>query len=118
MIVTAVDTSRGIGTGSFVDLTAKECIETGWNRGGLRFARFAVNLTDTEFAAVQLRLSTISLAEETLNSRAAQSTASLLAFEALTAPTVLQIVDVVKVLSRTVRALIRLQSRRLDSAED
>lgn len=102
-------------------ITGKEILRRGYERqsdGEERFVvQFAVNLSATEEAAVRRRLTTTTDAEEQLQARAWAATQDMLAFEATAAPTNAQVVAFLKLLSRAVRALIRLQLKQLDAVD-
>lgn len=117
MIVTVDYLRRPWAEVDLSDLTTKQVTDSGWDAEGRWFVQFAVNLTAAEVEAVQRRLGTASTAEETLQERAWTATQNLLAFESLASPTNAQTLAVVRLLCRAVRALIRLQLRRLDSAD-
>jgi hypothetical protein len=112
-----------VGPQSFADITSKQVLDQGYivnpATGEESFeVQFAVNLTADETEAVQLRLSTATGVEEQLQARAWEATQNLLAYENAATPTNATTVATVKLLCKVVRALIRLQLRRLDTIGD
>lgn len=118
MIVTVDRLRRPFATVTFDDITSKRVVGSGWDEQGRFGVQFAVNLTAAEAASVELRLSTQGGVEETLQTRAWDATAALLAYESEPTPTQVQTMVVVKLLCRVVRALVRLQLGRTDTAGD
>jgi hypothetical protein len=78
---------------------------------------FDTEPTPAEQSAIERRLTTDTPVEETLHTRALDAYQALQSYEGLTNPTDAQTRAVVKVLCKAVRALIRLQLRRLDAAD-
>lgn len=118
MKVTVDQARRNFRPGLLTDITDKEVIDHGEESTGRYFIQFAVNLTDAEATAVERRLMFASDVEQALHERAQAAVDDLLGYEETATPTPAQTVAVVKLLCKVVRALIRLQLRRLDAVDD
>lgn len=104
----------------FADITTKEILALGWSDhddGSWFFVQFAVNLTAAENDQVYRRVTSSGDIDEQLQARAVNAYKALQDYEALAAPTNANTVQVVKLLCKVVRALIRLQLRRLDAVD-
>lgn len=117
MIVTVDRLYRVFADVSLADITTKEITDFGFDADGRFYVQFAVNLTAAETERVQRRLSTATDVEETLQARAVDAYQDLLAYEHAASPTNATTVAAVKLLCKVVRALMRIQLRRLDAAD-
>ncbi len=104
MIVAVTAPRRYVDVNSFIDITTKECLGTGWDADGRMTVQFAANLTADEVTRVRIRCFTADNSTEALMRQAWTALQANLAY--LAQPGV---DPQVVALTKQVNALIRLQ---------
>jgi len=113
MIVTG-SPKREVDSDSFADLTPTTVLGIDWGPDGVLEVEFMSDLTALEVAAVQRRMASRNVNEETLQEQALQALQNNRDFLAIGTPTNAQVLAQVKALSRQMNGAIRMLLGQLD----